>query len=95
VARALATRPKVLLLDEPAAGLNEQETRTLGKLLIGLADDGLAVVLVEHDMDLVMQICSVVTVLNLGKVLLTAPPDEVRKDQAVLSAYLGSAEVNV
>jgi branched-chain amino acid transport system ATP-binding protein len=46
-------------------------------------------------MDLVMQICSVVTVLNLGKVLLTAPPDEVRKDQAVLSAYLGSAEVNV
>ncbi|MCW2492375.1 MAG: transporter related [Frankiales bacterium] len=95
VARALATRPKVLLLDEPAAGLNEQETRTLGKLLIGLADDGLAIVLVEHDMDLVMQICSVVTVLNLGKVLLTAAPDDVRKDQAVLSAYLGSAEVNV
>ncbi|CAN5560155.1 ABC transporter ATP-binding protein [soil metagenome] len=95
VARGLATRPRVLLLDEPAAGLNEQETRTLGTLLTGLAAGGLAIVLVEHDMDLVMKICSVVTVLNLGQVLMTAPPGEVRKDQAVLSAYLGSAEVNV
>lgn len=95
VARALATRPKVLLLDEPAAGLNEQETRTLGRLLVGLATDGLAIVLVEHDMDLVMKICSVVTVLNLGQVLMTGSPEAVRNDQAVLSAYLGSAEVNV
>jgi branched-chain amino acid transport system ATP-binding protein len=94
VARALVTRPRLLLLDEPAAGLNEQETQALSTLLRGLTGDGLGIVLVEHDMDLVMQICSVITVLNMGQVLMTATPDEVRKDQAVISAYLGSAEVN-
>jgi branched-chain amino acid transport system ATP-binding protein len=93
VARALVTRPRLLLLDEPAAGLNEQETHTLSTLLRGLTGDGLGIVLVEHDMDLVMQICSVITVLNMGQVLMTATPDEVRQDQGVLNAYLGSAEV--
>jgi branched-chain amino acid transport system ATP-binding protein len=94
VARALVTRPRLLLLDEPAAGLNEQETHALSTLLGGLSDDGLGIVLVEHDMDLVMKICSVITVLNMGEVLMTGAPDEVRRDQGVISAYLGSAEVN-
>jgi branched-chain amino acid transport system ATP-binding protein len=94
VARALVTRPRLLLLDEPAAGLNDQETHTLSTLLRGLSDDGLGIVLVEHDMDLVMKICSVITVLNMGEILMTGAPDEVRSDQSVISAYLGSAEVN-
>ena len=94
VARALVTKPKLLLLDEPAAGLNEQETLALSSLLRGLTGDDLGIVIVEHDMDLVMQICTVITVLNMGKVLITANPDEVRKDHAVLNAYLGSGEVN-
>jgi branched-chain amino acid transport system ATP-binding protein len=93
VARALATKPRILLLDEPAAGLNEQETRQLGTLLGELAGDGLGIVLVEHDMDLVMQVCSLVTVLNLGQVLMTGTPAEVRTDPDVLAAYLGSGEV--
>ncbi|MEV8517005.1 ABC transporter ATP-binding protein [Dactylosporangium sp. NPDC051484] len=91
VARALATNPRLLLLDEPAAGLNEQESAVLGDLLAGLARDGLAIVLVEHDMDLVMQVCSTITVLNLGQVLMTGTPQQVRTDPAVLAAYLGSA----
>jgi branched-chain amino acid transport system ATP-binding protein len=93
VARALVTKPRILLLDEPAAGLNEQETRALRSLLAGLAADGLGIVLVEHDMDLVMQACSVVTVLNLGQVLMTGTPEQVRVDPAVLAAYLGGAAV--
>jgi branched-chain amino acid transport system ATP-binding protein len=93
VARALVTQPRILLLDEPAAGLNEQETHALRTLLAGLAAEGLGIVLVEHDMDLVMQACSVVTVLNLGQVLMTGTPDQVRSDPAVLSAYLGGAAV--
>jgi branched-chain amino acid transport system ATP-binding protein len=95
VARALVTRPRLLLLDEPAAGLNEQETRALSTLLRGLSGDGLGIVLVEHDMDLVMQISSRITVLNMGRVLTTAAPDEVRADPAVISAYLGTAKVAV
>jgi branched-chain amino acid transport system ATP-binding protein len=85
----------LLLLDEPAAGLNEQETRALSTLLRGLSGDGLGIVLVEHDMDLVMQISSRITVLNMGRVLTTAAPDEVRADPAVISAYLGTAKVAV
>jgi branched-chain amino acid transport system ATP-binding protein len=93
VARGLVTKPRVLLLDEPAAGLNEQETQSLSQLLIDLAADGLGIVLVEHDMEMVMQVCSIVTVLNLGEVLMTGTPEQVRTDEAVLSAYLGSAAV--
>jgi branched-chain amino acid transport system ATP-binding protein len=92
VARALVTRPKLLLLDEPAAGLNEQETHAFRDLLLGLTGDGLGIVLVEHDMDLVMQVSSTITVLNMGNVLTTATPAEVRADQAVISAYLGTAK---
>jgi branched-chain amino acid transport system ATP-binding protein len=91
VARALVTRPRVLLLDEPAAGLNEQETHALDRLLQSLSTEGLGIVLVEHDMDLVMQLCAVISVLNMGQVLMTGTPDDVRRDDAVIAAYLGSA----
>jgi ABC-type branched-subunit amino acid transport system ATPase component len=93
VARAIVTHPRLLLLDEPAAGLNEQETVALSTLLRSLSGEGLGVVLVEHDMDLVMQICERITVLNMGRVLTTADPENVRRDPAVISAYLGSAKV--
>jgi branched-chain amino acid transport system ATP-binding protein len=95
VARALVTRPRVMLLDEPAAGLNEQETVALSELLRGLAGEDLGIVLVEHDMELVMQVCAQITVLNMGRVLTTAPPNEVRADPAVISAYLGAAKAAV
>jgi len=95
VARALVTRPRLLLLDEPAAGLNEQETHALSALLRSLTGDGLGIVLVEHDMDLVMQVSSHITVLNMGRVLTTATPAEVRADQAVISAYLGTTKAAV
>jgi branched-chain amino acid transport system ATP-binding protein len=89
VARALMTRPRVLLLDEPAAGLIEAETHALGRLLRELASDGLCVVLVEHDMELVMPVCSMVTVLDRGRVLATGTSEQVRNDLAVVEAYLG------
>lgn len=92
VARGLATRPRLLLLDEPAAGLNEQETQNLSELLRGIAADGIGIVLVEHDMELVMHICSVITVLNTGRLLATGTPAQVRGDSAVIAAYLGAAK---
>ncbi len=91
IARALVSRPKLLLLDEPAAGLDEHETQALGSLLTELVADGLGIVLVEHDVDLVMKICASVTVLDLGCVLISGTPDEVRASQDVLDAYLGTA----
>ncbi|TDC56770.1 ABC transporter ATP-binding protein [Actinomadura sp. KC345] len=89
--RALAVRPKALLLDEPASGQDECETERFGRLLRELAADGLSVVLVEHDMRLVMEACDVVHVLHLGKLIASGPPGRIRADAAVLSAYLGAA----
>ena len=88
--RVLAADPKVVLLDEPASGLDEVETERLATVLTELAQDGMAVLLVEHDMDLVMQLCSRIYVLDLGSVIAAGSPEEVRDDPAVQEAYLGS-----
>ena len=91
VGRALAVRPGLLLLDEPAAGQDGEETERFAALLRSLADDGTAVVLVEHDMGLVMAVCDEVHVLDLGKVIAVGPPEVIRADETVLAAYLGDA----
>ena len=92
VARALVGRPRVLLLDEPASGQTEQETLAFGRLLRQLADDGLAVCLVEHDLSLVMDVCSTIHVLDFGAVLASGTPEQIRNDRSVIEAYLGAEE---
>ena len=89
IARALAAEPKVLLLDEPAAGCNPVETEELDELIRKIAASGIAVVLVEHDMKLVMSISDRILVLNRGRALVEGTPQEVRNNPAVLEAYLG------
>ena len=91
IARALATMPRLLLLDEPASGLDDSETERLGTLLRELARDGLGVLLVEHDMDLVMHVCDRIHVLDLGNIIAVGDPNEIQHDRAVLQAYLGTA----
>ena len=91
IARALALRPGILMLDEPAAGLNHSDKQTLAKLLRRIAAAGLAVVLIEHDMSLVMGISDQVIVLDAGKRLAQGKPDVVRRDRAVIDAYLGGS----
>jgi branched-chain amino acid transport system ATP-binding protein len=88
--RALATKPKVLLLDEPASGQDENETETFGRLLRELAHEGIAVVLVEHDMQLVMQVCDMIHVLDFGRIIAVGTAAEIQTDEAVLAAYLGT-----
>jgi branched-chain amino acid transport system ATP-binding protein len=90
IARALALRPKLLLLDEPAAGLNSTETVELAGFIRALRDEGLTILLVEHDMGLVMGVSDRVVVLDSGRKIADAAPDAVRHDPAVLAAYLGS-----
>ena len=90
LARALATDPSVLLLDEPSSGLNQQETDALGRVLVSLANEGKAVLLVEHDMRLVMEVSSEVTVLDFGQVIAAGDPATVQADPVVQAAYLGS-----
>jgi branched-chain amino acid transport system ATP-binding protein len=92
LARALMTQPKVLLLDEPASGQTEQETESFGRLLQRLASDGLAICLVEHDMTLVMDVCETIHVLDYGKAIAAGTPDDIRTNQAVVDAYLGTPE---
>jgi ABC-type branched-subunit amino acid transport system ATPase component len=90
--RALATQPRVLLLDEPSAGLNESETATLGDLLREVAESGLAVLLVEHDMQFVMGTCERIHVLDFGRIISVGTPKDVQADATVRAAYLGEAE---
>jgi len=89
IARALMLRPAFLLLDEPAAGLSAEEIRRLGALTVQIAKTGTGVLLVEHHADLIFDICDRVTVLNLGKMLATGTPAEIRQHREVVSAYLG------
>ncbi len=89
--RALAARPSVLLLDEPASGLDENETEDFGALLVDLAGAGLGILLVEHDISLVMRVCEQLSVLDFGQVIAQGPPSQIRADESVLAAYLGSA----
>ena len=91
--RALAAGPRVLLLDEPSSGLDEGESDELGTLLRELAADGLGILLVEHDVDLVMAVCDLIHVLDFGHILAVGTPDEVRRSEAVQAAYLGTAAV--
>jgi branched-chain amino acid transport system ATP-binding protein len=88
--RALATNPTVLLLDEPASGQDESETERFANLLRELAADGMAVLLVEHDVSLVMDVCQRIHVLDFGEIIAVGTPDEIRVNDAVLAAYLGT-----
>ncbi|MDH3020608.1 branched-chain amino acid ABC transporter permease/ATP-binding protein [Gordonia alkanivorans] len=90
VARALAGRPRVVLLDEPAAGLDSTESVWLGHRLRAIRDAGVTVVMIDHDMELVLAVCDRIVVLDLGKVIAIGTPDEIRTDPAVASAYLGA-----
>jgi branched-chain amino acid transport system ATP-binding protein len=89
IARALATQPRLLLLDEPAAGLNAEETRELEETFTGLVAGGLTILMIEHDMRLIMGVCHQVTVLDQGKLIADGTPEMVRSNEQVLAAYLG------
>lgn len=90
IVRALATKPRLLLLDEPAAGMNPQETAHLTQLILRIRKDfNLAILLIEHDMSLVMKICDHIYVLDYGKEIARGSPGEIKKNPAVIKAYLG------
>jgi branched-chain amino acid transport system ATP-binding protein len=90
IARALASEPRLLLLDEPASGLDQVETDRLGEMILTLRDRGLTILLVEHDMSLTMEVAEEIVVLNYGQLLAEGPPRAIQKHPEVIAAYLGS-----
>lgn len=95
IARAFAAQPRLVCLDEPAAGLGAEESAELGRRLRAVVDGGASLLLVDHDMGLVLSVCDHVVVLDFGKVISQGPPEVVRKDPKVITAYLGSAAAEV
>jgi branched-chain amino acid transport system ATP-binding protein len=91
IATALASRPKILLVDEPAAGLVEHERQTLAELIRGIRERGVAVLIIEHHMALIMSLCDRIVVLNFGSKIAEGSPAEIRANPAVIDAYLGEA----
>ena len=94
MARALATDPRLILLDEPAGGLNMRETEELGELIQRICQSGITVMLVEHDMNLVMNVSDHITVLNFGRKIAEGTAEEIEKNQEVIDAYLGTEVEN-
>lgn len=92
LARALATNPRLLLLDEPSSGLDESETEAFGELLKQLAEEGVTILMVEHDMDLVMGVCDDIHVLDFGSIIAQGTPAEIRVNPVVQKAYLGYSD---
>ena len=90
VARALASSPRVMLADEPAAGLDTAESRTLGREIVDIAEGGVSILLVDHDMGLVLEVCDYIYVLDFGQIIAEGTPADIRANEAVIDAYLGS-----